>query len=151
MYAFSYHSASALTQPPFIFSTILLPWIVYRCISYCNAPDFNNILRSVLPILFVVLGGYLPLGMATLGFAVVILTFKLVCLDDNYGSSKTVLLLLLRIFTPFLISLILLLPFLVASFQYHHSTSSSGVPSLFYSAHQLADTPQTWIGALSSF
>ena len=151
MYAFSYHSVSALHSPPFIFTTILLPWVVYRCICYCNAPNFNNILRSVLPILFVALGGYLPLGIATLGFAFLIIIFKLIYLDENCSRSKETLSLVFRIFTPFIVSFVLLLPFMLESYGYHHSTSSSAVPNLFYSAHQLADTPQTWIGALSSF
>jgi F5/8 type C domain len=151
MFSFSYHSASALSQPPFIFSTILLPWIIYRCLCFCKTPDFSNVLRSVVPILFVVLGGYLPLGMATLGFAVLILIFKLIYLDQNYGQTNSILLMLSRIFAPFVISSFLLFPFLIAIYGYHHSTGSSGVPNLFYSAHQLADTPQNWMGSLSSF
>jgi hypothetical protein len=149
-YTFSHYYASALGQPPFIFSTIILPWVVYQVLRYHEHQTARHLFLAALPIIFVALGGYLPLGIATLGLALLIAIFKIHFLfEDNEHCF------LLKDITlpvaPFALAVLVLSPFLLAIYQYHQTTSSSAVPSLFYSAHQLSDVPQGWLKAISFY
>lgn len=150
-YTFSHYYASALGQPPFIFSTIILPWIVYRVLQFHESPGAKTLVAAALPAIFSSLGGYLPLGVATLGLALVVVIFKVNHLDDEKWLNANYLRSALLCAAPFALAVVILSPFLLAIFQYHQTTSSSSVPWLFYSAHQLADVPQGWLKALSFY
>lgn len=150
-YTFSHYYASALGQPPFIFSTIILPWIIYSALQFHENPTAKNMVVATLPVIFVTLGGYLPLGLATLGLALLVAVFKVNHLNEESITVLAYCKSALRCAMPFTLALVILSPFLLAIFQYHQSTSSSKVPWLFYSAHQLADTPQGWLKAVSFY
>jgi hypothetical protein len=149
-FAFSVQMVSATGQPPFLFSASVVSWAAYSALSFSSQPTLRNLFFASLPTVLGLLGGYLPLGIASLWLSLVFVVTKIFFLDENDASVKVKMHAQLIAITPYLVGLLVVSPYLYSVYAFHLETSSAKVPSLFYSAHQLAELPQTFFRLLSS-
>jgi hypothetical protein len=149
VFAFSINAINSFGQPPFHFSASVVPWVIYAALSYADSPNWRRLLYSCLPVLGAFLGGYVPLGVAGLAMSATIVAGHIFGLDvaakqQRLRTRKFAVALL-----PFGCATILVGPFLWATYSFHQETSSAAVPSVFYSAHQLAQLPQSMLAVFS--
>jgi hypothetical protein len=149
-FAFSWYMIASLNQPPFLFCASIIPWAIYSALCYSENPSPGQLIRGSLPVVIGLLGGYLPLGIACLALAAAFIIAKVLFIDAQRNSiTEKLIESVLRASLPFFLGLLITSPYLYAAFKFHHTTSSSQTPSLFYSAHQLAELPQAFIRILS--
>lgn len=143
IFSFSMPTLNALGQPPIFFAATIIPWVVYAVLRFSENPSYRQLLVSCLPILFGFMAGYMPMCIASLALSAVIVFAKLFYFDADKLSprdrTKSVLLALI----PFLLSSVIVAPYLYSVLMFHLETTSVGTVSLFYSAHQLAQLPQS--------
>jgi hypothetical protein len=147
IFIFSTFTVSSLGQPIFITSVYLMPMITYYLINYCRNLKFSNLVISSAAIIISLLGGYPPVAAAMLVLSIVLtISGLLECgffKDDLWTPLK-------RLTVPLILALIILFPWIVGSYLYYKLTPSGNVASLFFSAHQLAELPQTFGRILSN-
>ncbi len=148
-FAFSIHMISALGQPPFFMVSTLLPWTIWACWCFKSKRTISCLLLATLPVVTTVLSGYIPLGLSCLLLAALLLFFQCLSMDKGQLIIKDTWENLLYSSMPFLLGALILTPYLWSIYSFHQETSSSSVPSLFYSAHQLAQLPQSILKLLS--
>ena len=149
LFAFSMHMVNALGQPPFFLCASILPWAVYAALAYAERPSLRLLAIACLPIVFGFMGGYMPLAVATLALSAILVAVKLLYIDaDETPFDKRVRTLVLATH-PYISASIIVSPYLYSVYKFHQETSSAGVVSLFYSAHQLAQLPQSLLKLLS--
>jgi hypothetical protein len=140
LYSFSPYMLSSMHQPPFLLCASIVPWAAYASISYGRSPTSSGLLFASLPVVFGFTGGYLPLGVASLALAAV-LVGVLVGIYQAENSLESRLRTVLMAACPFLIASLVVSLYLYAVFDFHRETTGSMVTGIFYSAHQLAEIP----------
>jgi hypothetical protein len=75
---------------------------------------------------------------------------KIFFLDENNSSMQAKMRAQIVAIAPYLVGLLVVSPYLYSIYSFHQETSSAQVPSLFYSAHQLSELPQTFYRLFSS-
>lgn len=149
-YVVSTTHAYACGQVPFIFSTMLLPWICYQSLKYLERPFIYNLLLVTVPVVSTLLGGYPPLAIGTICFSVILILLIHLTRTTQSGTAPTLSAVLRRLAAPLGLSLGLISPFIYSLREYHQTTISAGsAGSLFYAAHQLANAPSSWLAAIS--
>ncbi len=149
-FAFSVYMVNATGQPPFVFSIAIIPWAAYGALTYGESPTFRNLLLACLPVVFGFMGGYTPLGVASLGLSAALVAARILVIDDSVLPIKEKVRALILASLPFICASIIIGPYLYAVYAFNRETSGIQVVSLFYSAHQLAETPQTLLRLISS-
>jgi len=149
-FSFSGYMINALTQPPFLFCASIVPWATYSVLRYVEMPTWRLLLLASLPIVLGLLGGYLPMGIASLALSGVLAAAKLTFIGDNSKMWSERAAGVLLALVPFLVALLVVSPYLYAVYTFHAETSSASVPGLFYSAHQLAELPQGLLRVFST-
>lgn len=150
IFAFSFYSTSAMGEPPFTFSIAILPWAAHSALRFAYWPDLRRFLWACLPVMCGLLGGYGPLGLASAGLAAVIVAFQVLNADDPAAEFAVRVRRLLLGLAPIAAGGLLLSPYLLAVLRFNQDTLSAGSPSLFFSAHQLAESPESILRVFSS-
>ena len=141
VFAFNYNMAISHGEPEFIFCVSILPWAAYGALAYAEKPNLRQLVFACLPIMFGILGGYLPMGVATLALSVVLVATKLLVINDSdVPLDKRVHLFLLSLL-PYACVALIVGPYLYSVHKFLGESPSAGIPNLFYSAHQFAEQP----------
>ncbi|MBU2366789.1 MAG: discoidin domain-containing protein [Alphaproteobacteria bacterium] len=140
-----------LFQPEFLFSVLVLPWIAYACLSFLDRPALTRLITSSVPVALAFVGGYVPMGAATIALAAFIVSGHVIM--EGVARSESIT----RIARQVLIAA---LPVIVGAgacafillkiFLYNKETSGIGAASLFYSAQQMSESPVALLRALSN-
>jgi hypothetical protein len=148
-FAFSMNMICAIGQPQFIFCVSVLPWAAYMALSFAESPSAGKLFAAALPIIFGILGGYMPIGVTSIGLSLVLVGAKLLVFSGDEVTLRMRLRRLVLSLLPYGLASIVVVPYLIAVYQHLKATVSADTPSLFYSAHQLAQMPQGLLKLLS--
>jgi len=149
-FAFSVHMVFTMGQPNYVFIASIIPWATYAALSYGETPSLRQLVFAILPIIFGLMGGYLPLGVACLLLSVILVAAKLLVIDNTEKQFDERVRALLGALLPFVCASIIVGPYLYAVYAFNRETTSTDFGSLFYSAHQLAEQPQSLLRLISS-
>ena len=148
-FAFSMHMMNALAQPPFFFCSSIIPWAAYAALAYTEKPSLRQLAFACLPVLIGFMGGYLPMGIASLALSAILVAAKLLYIDASESPLNKRVRTLFVALLPYLSSSIIVSPYLYSVYKFHQETSSAGITSIFFSAHQLAQLPQNLLKFIS--
>lgn len=151
VFAFSPETITGLSQPEFIFSVATLPWAAYAALSYAEAPSARNLVLSSIPIVMALLGGYIPLAAAALAMSAAIVAFRILLIDEMPTSTYARRRKMVTAAMPYVLAAIVVAPYLYAAHSFLLETQASGRDSVFFSAHQLAEQPQSLLRIISFF
>ena len=146
-YGCSIYFVSTLGQPMYLFCGATVPWIAYGALSFMQSPSKTSFVLATVPVVFAVLGGYLPLGMAATAFGLATAFLVLWMMSGGIQVFKGST--LFRLVAPTIAAMAVISPFLAESYRFLKDSPSDKTPSLFFSAHQLADDPQAILRILS--
>jgi len=149
-FAFAVYMLHGHNEPEFVFCASILPWAAYAALAFVERPGPGRLLVACMPVLLGYLGGYMPLGVACLAFAVLVVAARVILLDDAGRSLAVRAADFALALVPFVIATVIVAPYLFAVYLFQAQSPSAGAPSLFFSAHQLADAPQAVLRLLSS-
>lgn len=149
IFAFSVMMVNGHGEPGILFATSIFPWAAYEALVYCERPQLRRLVFACLPVIFGFMGGYLPMAVASLALSVFLVAVKILVLDDLVVSLNERARAFSVALFPFVCGTLLVGPYLYSAYKFFEETPSSGTASLFYSAHQLAEQPQTLIRLLS--
>lgn len=99
LFAFGLPTIGQTGQLSFLVCIVYLPWVVYATTRHAREPSFGSAVAAAVPVLFCLLGGYLPLAAFSLLLAVLIVA-SAVMLDDRIGSREARIRALLRASAP---------------------------------------------------
>jgi hypothetical protein len=150
VFAFSVHMVNALGQPPFFLCATILPWAVYAALAYAAKPNLSQLAFACLPIVMGFMGGYMPMAVASLALAAVLVVCKILYIDGDRAALVERLKMMITAMLPFVVASVIVSPYLYSVYMFHNETSSAGIKSLFYSAHQLAQLPQSILTLIST-
>jgi NedA-like, galactose-binding domain len=151
VFAFSDLMVNAMVQPPFFFCATVIPWSAYYSLAYAEKPTLRLFVIACLPIIFGFMGGYIPLGVACIWLSGIIVLIKLIFIDSVLIPFDKRIRSLILAALPYACATLIIGPYLFSVYRFHQETSSAGVISLFYSAHQLAQLPQSLLKFVSSY
>lgn len=143
LFAFNINMVRATGQIAFIFSITIIPWVAYGALSFQKNTDFRHLLFGSLPVMFGLLGGYIPLGVAGLVLSIFIVGVRLFLIEDTSTPSGERMSSFIISMLPLSLASIVVGPYLFSVLEFNQTTISHGRPTLFYSAHQMAEIPQT--------
>lgn len=150
VYSFSVHMAFTMGQPNYVFIASIIPWAAYAALSYGEAPNLRQLLIGTLPIIFGFMGGYLPLAVAALALSIVLVATKLLAIDTSGLPIEERIRALILALRPYFCASIIVGPYLYSVYSFNRETASTIFSSLFYSAHQLAEQPQSLLRLIST-
>ena len=84
---FSIAGPNVYGQPEFIFSVLITPWAAYSALAYAATPTFRQLAASSVPVVLGLLGGYVPLAMASLALSAALVSVQITLIDE--GSTST--------------------------------------------------------------
>ena len=148
-FAFSIYAINAHGEPMFVFCASVVPWAAYTALDYEEHRGIRRLLMAAFPVLVGFLAGYVPLGIACLGISALIVGVRLFLLDDSASALSTRASRYFAALLPFVLGSVVAAPYLLEVFFFLKSSPSASRASLFYSAHQLAEMPQSILRALS--
>ena len=135
--------------PNFVFCAAILPWAAYAALHFEERPGFQRLVLAAVPVVMAFLGGYVPLGAACLGVAVFLVALRLF-MGRNAGLPRVER---MRRFClsmlPFALGTLVVAPYLVAIYFFVKASPVADRGSLFFSAHELAELPQTMLRLFS--
>lgn len=149
-YAYSIPMICSHQQPMWVFCATVLPWAAYAGLAYAERPTLRGLVQAAFPVVVGYLAGYLPLAIACLGVAVLLIAVRVIVIDDRESPLTARVGRFVLSLMPFILGTSVVLPFLVALFFFLKSTGSDAWRSLFYSAYQMAEIPQSWLRILST-
>ena len=150
VFAFSMHMLNSLGQPVFLLCSSITPWAAYAALAYVDRPSFRLLVFACLPIIFGLLGGYMPLAVACLALSATLVAAKLLYFDGEEAPLDKRIHSLLFSLLPYVLAIVIVGPYIYAIVKFHKETLSAGVGSVFYSAHQYAQLPQNLLTLFSS-
>ena len=148
-FAFSIYAINSHGEPMFVFCASVVPWAAYTALDYEEHRGIRRLLMAAFPVLVGFLAGYVPLGIACLGISALIVGVRLFLLDDSASALSTRASRYFAALLPFVLGSVVAAPYLLEVFFFLKASPSASAASLFYSAHQLAEMPQTILRALS--
>jgi hypothetical protein len=148
-FAFSVYAVNAHCEPMYVFCASVVPWAAYAALDYAEKRGFRRLVLAAFPVLIGYFAGYVPLAIACLAIAAMIIGIRLFFLADAGASIAERASGFLAAMLPFVVASIVAGPYLLQVFFFLKASPSASRPSLFYSAHQLADMPQSILRALS--
>ncbi len=151
IYAFSIYMVCALGEPEYLFCICVLPWVVYSVLNYIDEKNLKHLLVACLPIIGGVLGGYVPLALTGLILSLFLITAKLFIIDDSSVKPEKRITSFFVALHPFILSVLVLSPYLYSVAKFLLFSPSATRPDIFYSAHQLAEQPETLLRLFSYF
>jgi hypothetical protein len=148
-FAFSVYAIDSHLEPMYIFCNSVVPWAAYAALDYEERRGGRRLIFAAFPILMGYLAGYVPLGIACLGMSVLLVGVKLFLLDDSTSTLAVRSARFIAALLPFTLGSIVAAPYLLEVFFFLKASPSKSTASLFFSAHQLAEVPQSILRALS--
>lgn len=135
--------------PNFVFTAAVLPWVAHAALHFEERPGLRRLLLAALPVSMAFLGGYVPLGAACLGIAALTVGLRLLTAGDLAREPVVLVRRFGTAMLPFLVGVLVVLPYLVSVYFFVKASPVSDRHSLFFSAHELAELPQTALRILS--
>ena len=148
-FAFSVYAINAHGEPMFVFCASIVPWVAYAALDYEEHRGIRRLLLAAFPVLVGYLAGYVPLGIACLVLAALIVGVRLFLLNDSVLPLWTRASRYFAAILPFVLGSVVATPYLLEVFFFLKASPSASTASLFYSAHQLAEVPQSILRSLS--
>ena len=148
-FAFSVYAVNAHGEPMYLFCASIVPWAAYAGLDYAEQRTFRRLVLAAFPILVGFFAGYVPLGIACLAISAMIIGIRLFLLDESGSTIADRASRFFAAMLPFVVGSTVAAPYLLQVFFFLKASPSASRPSLFYSAHQLADLPQSILRALS--
>ncbi len=135
--------------PNFVFCAAVLPWAAYAALHFEERPGFQRLLLAAVPVVMAFLGGYVPLGAACLGVSVFLVALRLFAGNDAGVALADMARRFCMALLPFALGTLVVAPYLVSVYYFVKASPSGDRGSLFFSAHELAEWPQTVLRLLS--
>jgi hypothetical protein len=148
-FAFSVYAVNAHGEPMYVFCASIVPWAACAALDYAEHRGFRRLVLAAFPVLVGLFAGYVPLGIACLAIAAMVVGIRLFLLDETGSTIAGRSSRFFAAMLPFIVGGIVASPYLLQVFFFLKASPSASRPSLFYSAHQLADMPQSILRALS--
>ena len=148
-FAFSVYAVNAHGEPMYVFCASVVPWAAYAGLDYSERRGFRRLVLAAFPVIVGFCAGYVPLGIACLATAAMIIGIRLFLLDETGSSIAARASRFLAAMLPFILASVVASLYLLQVFFFLKASPSASRPSLFYSAHQLADLPQSILRACS--
>jgi len=148
-FAFSVYVVNAHGEPMYVFCASIVPWAACAALDYAEQRGFRRLVLAAFPVLVGYFAGYVPLAIACLAIAAMIVGIRLFLLEDAGVSIAGRASRFLAAMLPFVVASMVAAPYLLQVFFFLKASPSASRPSLFYSAHQLADMPQSILRVLS--
>lgn len=148
-FAFSVYAVNAHGEPMYVFCASIVPWAAYVALDYAEKRTFRRLVVAAFPVLVGFFAGYVPLAIACLAIAALIVGIRLFLLDETSAAIAERASRFLAAMLPFIVASTVAAPYLLQVFFFLKASPSASRPSLFFSAHQLADMPQSILRALS--
>lgn len=143
VFAFSIYMVFSHNQPPFIFSAAIIPWAAYEALCYSERPTVRHLAYAALPVVFGLLGGYIPLAAACIALSIGLVMTNIVILDDSGPPLAERFQRFFVALLPYVFASIIILPYLYSVYSFFQETwAATQPPSLFNSAHMWAELPQ---------
>ncbi len=140
-FAFSMGAISGLGEPEYLYTVSMLPWCVYAALEFSEKPSLLRLPGAVFPPVVMILGGYMPIGVATLFLATAMIGYVAATFDeDKPGVARVAR--ALSAYIPLFCAVVVVSPFLLETLRFMKASPSANTASLFYSAQQLAEIPQ---------
>ena len=139
---------SGVGEPEYVYSVSLLPWVVYAALEFCEAPSWLRLPGASVPTVLTILGGYMPVGIATLFLAAAMIAYIAATFNEQTPVGAWVVR-ALTAYIPLVCAAVVVSPFLLETLHFMKSSPSASTASLFFSAQQLAETPQMILRLLS--
>ena len=133
----------------YVFCGSVLPWAAYAALDYADHRGFRRLVLASFPVLVGYLAGYVPLGIACLGLAAVLVGVRIFLLSHSTLPLKVRASRYVAALLPFFMGTFVAAPYLAAVFFFLKASPSASAASLYFSAHQLAEVPQSILRALS--
>jgi hypothetical protein len=143
----SVYFVSTLGEPHYLLCAAPVPWIAYAALRFAQSPSMTSFVLATVPVVFTVLGGYLPIGLSATAFGLVTSVLILSILSSGTQLHKRGT--LLRLVLPAIAAIAVVSPFLAESYRFLQDSPSAATPNLYYSAHQLTDIPQAILRVFS--
>ena len=141
LFAYSFQMLHATIQLSFVASAAFIPWAVYSVTRCATSSDSGSIVRAAVPVLFCLLGGYLPVAGFCVGTAALAAAWLLLLEREETATRRTRV--VLRAVSPFFIVLVVVAPLLYSIYDYHASALSSLPITVELAAHDLAESPRS--------
>lgn len=149
LFAFSIQLQSAVTQPPFFFIVTVFPWICCALIEFQSRPGLAASVTSSVPVVLALVGGYIPLGLAAIALAFVVASlYKLS--QPTWSATARARQLSLTLL-PVFAGIAVCSAYILSMYLFNRETGSRDAISVFYSAHQLSDSPASILRAFSTY
>jgi hypothetical protein len=148
-FGFSLYQVNYLGEPMFIFCASAMAWSAHAALVFERERTLRRFVLAVLPPLIGFLGGYIPIGAVSVGFGVLLVGARIFLFDPSPVAAAQRIRTFAVAMAPFAAASLLVGPYLLGLYLYLKETPSALVPSLFFSAHQLADLPQSILRLIS--
>lgn len=135
--------------PMFVFCAATLPWAAYAALDFEERPAVVRLVLAAVPVVMTFLGGYVPLGAACLGVAAFLVALKLLAGGESGPPLAARARRFCTAMLPFALGTLVVAPYLVAVYFFVKASPAGHRGSLFFSAHELAEWPQTVLRLLS--
>jgi len=149
-FTFGVNMIASLGQPQFLFCLSIMPCVAYAALAFAERPSWYSLLLASLPALFGFLGGYVPLSLTSICLAVLLVVLPLFMLRDEEAPLASSLRTFLLAMLPIGVAAVVVAPYYLAVYGYLMGSISANTASLFYSAHQLAQAPESILAHLAS-
>lgn len=149
-FTFSIFTVTAHGEPMFVFCTSVIPWAVYGALAYQQNPTFRRLVLGAPAPLLMYLGGYMPMGVASLLLAALITAGTIFFLDPPEPLATRAER-LMRAAMTFLFATLIASPYLVSVYLFMQESPSGTTGSIFYSAHQMSELPHSLLRVLSLY
>jgi hypothetical protein len=149
-FAFNVAMLSAHGEPQFVFCAAVIPWAAYAALDFDQRRTLSFLPIASLPMLLAFLAGYVPLGVGCLLLAAGIVAGKLLLFDTAPLALRQRVHRVMIAAAPFICAAIVVSPYLIAVYLFVQASPSGTTASLFYSAHQLAELPQSILRLFSA-
>ena len=149
-FTFGVNMMASLVQPQFLFCLSVMPCVAYASLAFAERPSWYSLLLASLPALFGFLGGYVPLSLTSICLAVLLVALPLFMLRAKETPAASSLRTFLLAMLPIGVAAVVVAPYYLAIYGYLMGSMSADTASLFYSAHQLAQAPESILAHLAS-
>jgi F5/8 type C domain len=148
-FAFSIFVINALTEPQFVFCIATVSWSAYAALQFERTRTLSSLVIAILPVLLGYLSGYIPLGVACLALSAILVATRFFVIDETPTPLTQKLHRFIVALAPFIAASIIVAPYLLGVYRFLVDSPSNRMASLFFSAHQLADLPQSILRLVS--
>ncbi|MDR3733929.1 MAG: GtrA family protein [Acidobacteriaceae bacterium] len=150
-FTFGVPMISNLGEPEYFFCVMPLPWCIYAALRFCQERSLHYLPIATAPIVLVFLGGYIPVALSTVLLASIsVIAYSVYCnFDDNSHSYRIGIASALHCMIPFVFGAVIVSPFLISLYNDQKSSFSANWASLFYSAHEFSEAPESILRILS--